>query len=57
MTTAPLPRGNAEVVVACPALALDRTLLVDRVSPGELHRPTHVDARGEAKAATSLERS
>lgn len=49
MTTTPLPRGNAEVVVACPALALDRTLLVDRVSLGELHRPIDVDVRGGGK--------
>lgn len=38
-----------DVVVACPSLALDRTLLVDRLLPGDVHRPLRVDVRGGGK--------
>lgn len=41
--------AEPDVVVACPSLALDRTLLVERLIAGEMHRPLRVDARGGGK--------
>ncbi|MDQ6874568.1 MAG: PfkB family carbohydrate kinase [Actinomycetota bacterium] len=41
--------AEPDVVVACPSLALDRTLLVDRLVAGQMHRPLRVDARGGGK--------
>lgn len=43
------PVPEPDVVVACPSLALDRTLLVGTLTPGEIHRPLRVDVRGGGK--------
>jgi 1-phosphofructokinase family hexose kinase len=39
----------ASIVVACPNLSLDRTVAVERVAPGHVHRATRVDVRGGGK--------
>ncbi|MGH2737092.1 MAG: 1-phosphofructokinase family hexose kinase, partial [Actinomycetota bacterium] len=40
---------NGPVVIACPNLSLDRTMLVDRVSTGAVHRSSRTDVRGGGK--------
>ena len=40
---------TGSIVIACPNLSLDRTMLVDRVSIGSVHRSVEADVRGGGK--------
>jgi 1-phosphofructokinase family hexose kinase len=44
-----VPPLAVRIVVACPNLSLDRTVEVERVAPGHVHRATRVDVRGGGK--------